>query len=214
MSEPLRITYFLDVISQWCFAADVSLDRVCELYRERVVIEWKIALVNNGLPFSPVPEAMAWVYERSKSITGIETNAAWRRPGDVTLWINAAAEAARAMGQPTARRHLAHALLIEGRPIGTFESALAVAVEVTRLDSEALATKMRELEPTLRVTTEEFHTLPVKVVPCLVLQNAIGDKALLSGLYEFETIERVIAEMLRAAHGYKVFASTNSPMPT
>ncbi len=59
--------------------------------------------------------------------------------------------------------------------------------------------------------TAEYRSLPVNVVPCLVACNDIGDTAILSGLFKYETFERVISEMLEASKKYAEFAAANQP---
>lgn len=169
MSDPVRVIYYFDVISQWCYFADITLDRMQERYGDRLTIDWKIALVNDGKPFSSRIEAMAWVYDRSKAISGIETNAGWRRPNDETLWVNVAAEAARLLGHPEARRELARAALIDGTSIGSYESALDVACSATGIARDPLASMMPEATAIVRATTAEYKALPVDVVPCLII---------------------------------------------
>lgn len=214
MSDPVRVIYYFDVISQWCYFADITLDRMQERYGDRLTIDWKIALVNDGKPFSSRIEAMAWVYDRSKAISGIETNAGWRRPNDETLWVNVAAEAARLLGHPEARRELARAALIDGTSIGSYESALDVACSATGIARDPLASMMPEATAIVRATTAEYKALPVDVVPCLIIRNQIGDTAIFSGLFEYSTLESAVGEMIRAADGYEVFAMKNPPMPT
>jgi predicted DsbA family dithiol-disulfide isomerase len=72
---------------------------------------------------------------------------------------------------------------------------------------------MRAVEPALRENTLEFRRLPVAVVPAFLIRNEIGDTALLSGLCEFETLDQVLAEMLRAERGYASFEAANGPAP-
>ena len=72
---------------------------------------------------------------------------------------------------------------------------------------------MRLVEPGVRKSTLEFRALPVAVVPAYLIRNEIGDTALLSGLCEFETLDQVVAEMLRAERGYAAFESADGPAP-
>jgi predicted DsbA family dithiol-disulfide isomerase len=59
----------------------------------------------------------------------------------------------------------------------------------------------------------EFRALPVTVVPAFLIRNVVDDTALFSGLYEFETLDQAIAEMLRAERGYAWFEAANEPAP-
>jgi hypothetical protein len=45
----------------------------------------------------------------------------------------------------------------------------------------------------------EFRALPVTVVPAFLIRNVVDDTALFSGLYEFETLDQAVAEMVAGA---------------
>src|ERR1700746_3268400 len=60
----LRVTYYLDVISSWCFWAEPAWAELKKRYEGRLEFRWKIALLDQtGLPKSRVQEE--WSYRRS-----------------------------------------------------------------------------------------------------------------------------------------------------
>jgi len=60
----LRITYYLDVASSWCFWAEPAWAALKERYNGRVNFDWKIALMDAAaLPASRAQ--LQWFYRRS-----------------------------------------------------------------------------------------------------------------------------------------------------
>src|SRR5437660_1265855 len=60
----LSVTYYLDVISSWCFWAEPAWAELKKRYHGQVEFQWKIALLDKtGLPLSRAQEA--WFYRRS-----------------------------------------------------------------------------------------------------------------------------------------------------
>jgi predicted DsbA family dithiol-disulfide isomerase len=111
------------------------------------------------------------------------------------------------------RRAVAEAILLRGEPLGSHAGAVAAVSQMIGATPAQLEATMRAVEPALRENTLEFRRLPVAVVPAFLIRNEIGDTALLSGLCEFETLDQVLAEMLRAERGYASFEAANGPAP-
>ncbi|HEY8296980.1 MAG TPA: DsbA family protein [Candidatus Baltobacteraceae bacterium] len=209
MTAPLQLTYYFDVLSQWCHFADKSLDRLRRDFGDRIAVELKIRLLNDGKPIAYTPEQLAAYYRRSKAIAGIETTAAWLHPGDSSLYANCAVEAVRSLGGDveSVRRKLSRAALRDGERVGTFDLACALAARLSGFDEQRLGAAMRETEPLLRKSTAEFYALPVEVVPTFVLRNAIGDTAILSGLFRYGALAAAAREMIDDADAYERYAA-------
>jgi predicted DsbA family dithiol-disulfide isomerase len=209
----VKITFYYDVCSQWSYFADLTLDRLREKHGEDLNVEWRIAMVNDGEAIGYTPEALGWMYRRSESIAGIAVTSRWIRRNDRTLYANLAVAAAQHLGHDV-RREVAKAILLRGEPLGSQAGAVAAVSQLTAVQPAELETTMRAIEPDVRRSTKEFRALPVTVVPAFLIRNEIGDTALLSGLYEFETLDQVVAEMFRAERGYAAFGEANAPIPT
>jgi predicted DsbA family dithiol-disulfide isomerase len=209
----VKITFYYDVCSQWSYFADLTLDRLREKYGKDLNVEWRIAMVKDGEPVGYTAEALGWMYRRSESITGIAVTSGWIRGNDRSLYANLAVAAARRLGHDV-RRQVAEAILLRGEPLGSHAGAVAEVSQLTGVQPAELETTMRAVEPDVRLSTKEFRALPVTVVPTFLIRNEIGDTALLSGLYEFETLDQVVAEMFRAERGYAAFGEANAPIPT
>src|SRR5438270_13772790 len=78
----LKITYYLDVASSWCFLAEQAWAALKERYGGRVDFEWKIALMDAaGLPVSK--EQLKWYYRRSGTLmrSPFMLKSEWFQPG-------------------------------------------------------------------------------------------------------------------------------------
>jgi predicted DsbA family dithiol-disulfide isomerase len=209
----MKLTFYYDVCSQWSYFGDLTLDRLREKHGADLDVEWRIAMVKDGEAIGYTPEALGWMYRRSESITGIAVTSRWIRGNDRTLYANLAVAAAQHLGYDV-RRRVAEGILLRGEPMGSQTGAVGAVSQLIGVPPVQLEAAMRIVEPDVRKSTQEFRTLPVTVVPAFLIRNEIDDTALLSGLCEFETLDRVVAEMLRAERGYAAFAAANAPVPT
>jgi predicted DsbA family dithiol-disulfide isomerase len=209
----VKLLFYYDVCSQWSYFGDLTLDRLRGKYGSDLDVEWRIAMVKDGEPIGYSAESLGWMYRRSESITGIAVTSSWIRGNDRTLYANLAVAAAEQLGHDV-RRQVAEAILLRGEPLGSQAGAIAAVSPMIGVAPTELEASMRAVEPVVRASTKEFRALPVTVVPGFLLRNAVDDTALLSGLYEFETLDQTIAEMLRAERGYASFEAANEPAPT
>lgn len=209
----MRLIFYYDVCSQWSYFGDLTLDRLRERYRSDLDVEWRIAMVKDGEAIGYTADSLGWMYRRSESITGIAVTSKWIRGNDRTLDANLVVAAAQQLGRDV-RRAVAEATLLRGEPLGSHAGAVAAVSQMIGATPEQLEATMQAVEPALRESTREFRRLPVTVVPTFLIRNEIGDTALLSGLCEFETLDQVVAEMLRAERGYASFEAANEPVPT
>ena len=208
----MKVSFYYDVCSQGSYFGDLTLDRLREKYGADLDVEWKIALIKDGEPIGYTPEALGWMYRRSESITGTAVTSRWIQGNDRTLYANLAVAAAQHLGNDL-RRQVAEAILLRGGPMGSQTGAVDAVSRMLAVSPTQLEAAMKIVEPDVRKSTQEFRELPVTVVPTFLIRNGIGDTALLSGLYEFETLDQVIAEMLRAERGYAEFGLANAPAP-
>jgi predicted DsbA family dithiol-disulfide isomerase len=145
-------------------------------------------------------------------MTGVQLNDAWHdSPQTTTKFANQAAEAARALGADDSRvrRGLSRAALIDGKPAGRREIAVEEAAQLSGFPRERIAELMDSPQVTARIaqTTQEFKDLALPQLPSFVMRNSSGDLAVFSGLYTFESLDRVIGEMLHASQVTDDFGS-------
>src|SRR5438874_178164 len=63
----ITVTYYLDVISSWCFFAEPAWAELKKRYEGKAEFQWRIALLDKiGLPASREQEQ--WFYRRSGTI--------------------------------------------------------------------------------------------------------------------------------------------------
>src|SRR5205085_4268854 len=118
-------------------------------------------------------------------------NSGWLDPDIKTYLIpNLVAEAAKDLGitDDRARLAIANAALREGKKLGRWEVAAAVVAEATGLDNAKLLKRAQSPEIAARsqATTTEFHALQVNQRPTFLIENSIGDRAVLSGVVKLE----------------------------
>lgn len=210
----VKVTYFLEVISSWCFWAEPAWAELKQRYAGKPVeFGWKIALMDaSGLPVSR--NQCEWFYRRSGTImrSPFMLNSGWYEPGlKEYLAPNLVAEAARDFGvtDDRARLAIAHAALREGATVGRWEVAAEAAARGAGLDAAKLLAKARspEVETRARATTAEFHALKVSQRPAFELESNIGDRAVFSGLARAEPIAAAIDAMLDDAAAYASHAA-------
>jgi predicted DsbA family dithiol-disulfide isomerase len=217
----VKITYYLEVISSWCYWAEPAWAELKQRYAHKPVeFEWKLALMNeSGFPKSR--SQCEWFYRRSGTImrSPFMLNSGWFEPGEKEyLAPNLVAEAAKTLGVTDDRVRLAisKAALREGQKVSQWKISAAVAAKAADLDAEALLAKAKspEIEARARATTVEFHALQVTQRPTFVLEDNIGDRAVFSGLVKVAPLVAAVDAMLEDATAYASHAAHfGSPPP-
>jgi len=167
-----------------------------------------------GFPVSR--EHCDWFYRRS----GLQLRApymldsGWLEPsrkGDYTA-ANLVAEAGRDfLGESDERIRLAltHAALREGRKVGDLATAVAVAAAAVGISAESLraAAESPAVRARVEASTAAFHAHQITQRPAFVLEDAIGDKAVFSGLVRGAPLAAALEAMLEDCAGYASFAA-------
>jgi predicted DsbA family dithiol-disulfide isomerase len=215
-----KVTYYLEVISSWCFWAEPAWAELKRRFADRVEFGWKIAL----MPVEAYPVSRAqceWFYRRSGTIlrSPFMLNPGWFEPESRPyLAPNLVAEAAKDLGvtDDRVRLELARAALREGRKVGRWDEAVAVAAAAAGLEAARLRERARapEIEARTRATTAEFHALQVTQRPTFLIENEIGDRVLLSGVVKAPPIAAAIETLLEDAAAYASHAAHFGPPPS
>lgn len=209
----LKITYYLDVASSWCFLAEPAWAELKDRYTGRVDFEWKIALMDAaGLPTSR--EQLAWFYRRSGTImrSPFMLNTEWLQPGATEYPVrNCVAEAARELGvhDDRVRLALATAVLRDGKKGDEWEVAAEIGAQAGELDPAELLKRARspEIEARVRASTAEFHSLKVTQRPAFVIESEIGDRAVFSGFARLSPLVAAVDAMLEDIAAYESHAA-------
>lgn len=219
----MKITYYLEVVSSWCHWAEPAWAELKQRYAGRAEFAWKIALMDaSGLPVTR--EQCDWFYRRSGTIvrSPYKLNSAWFDPGvKEYLAPNLVAEAARDFGiggdDDRVRLALAHAALRDGRPVGSWEESAVIAAAAVpeKLDAAALLDRARspEVESRARATTADFRSLQGTQRPTFVLENATGDRAVLSGLATAAPLIAVADALLSDEAAHLAYAAHHGGPP-
>lgn len=129
---------------------------------------------------------------------------------------SAVAEAARDLGVAgdEVRCALSHAAYREGRKVGRLEVAVEIAAAAAGLDAAALHARARspEVAARMQATTAEFFALQVGQRPTFLLEDAIGDRVVFSGLVRLKPLVATVDAMLRDVAAYAEF-QTRLPGP-
>jgi len=216
----MKVTYYLEVISSWCYWAEPAWTELKQRYSGRVEFEWKLALMDaSGLPTSRAQ--CDWFYRRSGTIMRSTSmlNSGWFDPSlKEYLAPNLVAEAAKSLGihDDRARLAIAHAALVHGQKVGDWSIAARAAAEATGLGAEELLTLAQspEIEARARATTTEFYALQVSQRPTFVLESPIGDRAVFSGLAQAAPLITTLDAMFADAQAYASHAAHHGHPPS
>lgn len=211
----MKITYYLEVLSSWCTWVEPTWDALKARYAGRVEFEWKIALMNPG-DFPSSRKQCDWYYQRSGGTvmnSPFMLNSGWLEPARKGVYHapNLVAEAGRDFGfnGDEIRRALAHAALREGKKVGDMATAVAVAAQAGKLNAKKLraAAESAAVLARAQASTQEFFAHQINQRPAFILTDAIGDKAVFSGLVRLEPLAATIDAMLRDTAAYAAHAA-------
>jgi len=204
----MKVTYYLEVISSWCYWAEPAWTELKRRYTGRVDFGWKLAqMPADAYPVSA--EQCDWFYRRSGSVTRspFMLNSGWFEP-EIRGYLvpNLVTEAARDFGVTDDRVRLAvaHAAVREGKKVGRWDVAVATAVAAGDLEPKALLERAQspEIAARLEASTREFHALQVTQRPTFLLENSIGDRALFSGIVRVEPLIAAVEALLADEAAY------------
>ena len=145
-----------------------------------------------------------WFYRRSGGTvmrSPVKLNSGWFESSRKGLYVapNLVAEAGRDFGifDDTVRLALSNAALIDGRKVGDMGVAAAVASAVSGVPPKRLRARAESAAVRARVdaSTAEFHSHRIGQRPAFILEDAIGDKAVFSGIVRIEPIAATIESM-------------------
>jgi hypothetical protein len=223
MSRP-KIIHYLEIMSSWCHWAEPTWDDLKRRYAGRVDFAWKIALMDRA-DFPVSPAQCAWFYCRSGGTvmhSPYALSTGWVEPALKGNYAapNLVAEAGRDFGieDDSLCRALAQAGLREGRRIGQMAVAVAVGAKATGLNPKKLRARAESAAVRARVqaSTAEFHALGLGAGhrPTFLLEDPIGDKAVVSGLVRVEPLAALLDAMLSDSAAYAAHAAHHAPPPT
>ena len=218
----MKITYYLEVLSSWCTWVEPTWAQLKQRYAGRAEFEWKIALMNpQDFPVSR--EQCDWFYRRSGGTvmnSPFMLNSGWfeaDRKGHYEA-PNLVAEAGKDFGFKGDELRLAlnNAGLRDGQKIGDMDVSVAIAAKSGGINPTELRARAESAEVKARVeaSTAEFFAHQINQRPSFILQDAIGDKAVFSGLVRLEPFIATIDAMLSDTAAYAAHAAHHGQPPT
>ncbi|HWL17043.1 MAG TPA: disulfide bond formation protein DsbA [Opitutus sp.] len=216
----MKITYFIEILSSWCYWAEPAWAELKQRYAGRVEFQWKVALMRPE-DFPASRAQCDWFYQRSGTIarSPFMLNSGWfelERHGHYEA-PNLVTEAARDFGfnGDEIRLALNTAAMRDGRRVGDMAEAVAIAAQAGRLDPAKLRARAESAEVRARVdaSTKEFFAHQINQRPAFLLEDAIGDKAVVSGLWRIEPLAATIDAMLADSAAYAAHAAHFGPPP-
>lgn len=205
----LECTYFLDILSQWCYIADRALRDLRLKYPTlRVSLRFVPIAFKDALPVTRTEQAR--VYKRSAMITGIAT-VPWIQENETTrTWeANATALAAAQFGLEIdrVRESITRAALLSGEPMGREGAAIALVSSEFGVSEDKLrqAVYGPEVATEMQAFEDEFKALRLSVRPTFVIRNAIEDHVILGGAYRFDLLDACVQSLATDAAGYERF---------
>lgn len=217
----MKITYYLEILSSWCTWVEPTWAELKQRYAGRAEFHWKIALMNpEDFPVSR--EQCDWFYRRSGGTvmhSPFMLHSGWFDPALKGHYEapNLVAEAGRDFGfnGDELRLALNTAALREGRRIGDLAQAVAIAADAGNLDAAQLRAHAESAEVRARVdaSTKEFFAHQINQRPSFVLEDAIGDKAVFSGLVRLAPLAATIDAMLADTAAYAAHQAHHGSAP-
>jgi len=218
-SVPVKITYYLEVLSSWCHWAEPAWADLKQRYAGRVQFEWRIALMRRE-DFPTSAAQTEWFYRRSGTImqSPAMLSSGWYEEGRTNYDApSLVAEAGRDLGvaDDRIRLALAGAALIHGRKIARIEEAVAVAAKAGGVPARKLRARAESAAVRARAeaSTAEFYSHQIGQRPAFVLEDGIGDKAVFSGLVRAAPIAAAIEAMLGDTAAYAAHAAHHGAPP-
>jgi predicted DsbA family dithiol-disulfide isomerase len=217
----MKVTYYVEVLSSWCHWVEPVWSGLKQRYAGRADFEWRIALMRPE--DFPVSQSQCdWFYRRSGGTvmhSAYMLNSGWfeaERKGHYEA-PNLVAEAAKDFGftGDEIRLALAHAALREGQKIGDLATAVKVAAKAGKMDAKKLrvAAESNLVKDRVATSTADFLALQINQRPSFVLTDAIGDKAVFSGLVRIEPLVATIEAMLADTAAYAAHQAHHGPVP-
>lgn len=219
--KSVTVTYYLEVVSSWCHWAEPTWAELKQRYAEKVDFQWKIALMNPE-DFPSSHEQNTWFYQRSGGTvmhSPYALNPEWLEPDRRGNYQapNLVAEAARDFGfsGDEIRLALAHAALRDGRKVGDLAESVAIAARAGNINAGKLraAAESKAVKARVDASTAEFFSHQINQRPAFIITDAIGDKAVFSGLVRLAPLAATIDAMLTDSAAYAAHAAHHGKPP-
>jgi predicted DsbA family dithiol-disulfide isomerase len=210
----MKVTYYLEVLSSWCHWVEPVWAGLKNRYAGRAEFGWRVALMRPE--DFPVSRAQCdWFYRRSGGTvmhSSYMLNSGWFEEERRGLYLNPnlVAEAGRDFGitDDTIRLAISNAALREGKKVGDIAVAAAIAAKASGVPARKLRARAESaaVRARLDASTAEFHSHRITQRPAFIIEDAIGDKAVFSGLVQSGPLVAAIDAMISDTAAYAAHA--------
>jgi hypothetical protein len=206
----MRATAIFDVLSHWCLVAFDAIDGLRSL---GVPVELVLAPINDGGPLGIPPDSERWFYGRGTRAYGRRLRSDWCEHQSVSTW--AANAAVLAGGElcgdlPAVAKAVMSEAMERGALFGREAEVNAFVARIAGVDADAIGRRAAEprVAAMLHRGNERLAQLGADERPTFVLENAIGDRAVLKGMWQREAVV-ACAEALAADEA--AYAAAGAP---
>jgi predicted DsbA family dithiol-disulfide isomerase len=214
----IKLVHYLYVLSSWSFVAEDAVLEARQTFGEALEYDWRIAVTDYGGEGPFAKEQLQFYYDRLEVATGRHMNLEWWRPGYDWLVPDRVVAAARLLGcdNSDVRLALAKAGLQDGIEITDLSNAAEIASAASGISRSSLL-KMANDAPTaicLFDWRREFLASGVSLRPAFQITNDLGDRVVLSGIWNAGPLISAIDALLTDERSYYDFVSDRAARTT
>jgi 2-hydroxychromene-2-carboxylate isomerase len=213
----IKMVHYFYTLSSWSLVAEDAVQEVRDRFGDQIEYDWRVAITDYG-GAGPYPRAkLQFFYDRLERATGKHINLDWWREGYDWLVPDRVIAAARLLGATgnETRLAIARAGLVDGLSITEIDVAIEVAYRASGIDPRDLRIMLDDPQTMLYLfeRSREFEQSGVAVRPAIVMTNDLGDRAVLSGIWNAEPILTAAQALLTDEMSYHEFVRTYRPKP-
>jgi predicted DsbA family dithiol-disulfide isomerase len=207
----IKMTHYLYSLSSWSLVAEEAVAEVRAEFGNDLDYGWRIAVTDYGGKGPFKREQLEFFYARLAAATGRTMNLGWWHEDYDWLVPDRVISAARTHGATNddVRLAIARAGLYEGRDITDKHAAIEIASRASGIDKATLLSAYDSPKSLLWLMecSEAFKASGVNLRPAFALENDLGDRAVLSGVWTAEPLRTAITALLTDEQSYYSFVA-------
>lgn len=202
----MRATLFVDVLSHWCLAAMPAVHALADLTPN---VEIVYCPVNNGEPMGVSAQAERWFYSRGALAYGRTMRSDWYESDTTTTWFaNAVAYVGGTVtGQPIRAAHsVMSAAMEQGQMLGRANLCYEMMAHHTGRPASEIGRLVgaSEVKTALDAGNRRLAEIGSDERPTFVLENDIGNRILLKGMWHKELVVASALALLHDERAYRM----------
>lgn len=199
-------TVFVDVLSHWCLAAMPGIRALADLTPNLEIV---FAPLSDGGPNGNTLEQERWYYKRGAIAYGREMRADWCESPQTRTWFaNAIAYVGSEIsGDPLRATHaVMSAAMEQGYLLGRADACYEMMGKHLGKSASEIARRVMDpaVDQALRDGNRRLAALSADERPTFYLENEIGDKVLLKGMWHKELVAAAGLALLHDQRAYNL----------